>query len=117
MPSTVITNATTIEHPQGADIVVTDGSVTTVTPAGNTSPPANSDVLDASDCVVLPGLVDAHCHLDKTLWSGPWPTERGGRTLAERIATEQRRGDFALPNVDYATALLEHMVKIGRAHV
>ena len=29
-------------------------------------------IVDATGCLVLPGLVEAHCHLDKTLFGRSW---------------------------------------------
>src|SRR5438045_8601449 len=26
--------------------------------------PANDEILDLAECVIIPGLLDAHCHLD-----------------------------------------------------
>ncbi|GAB3894917.1 hypothetical protein GCM10027612_46920 [Microbispora bryophytorum subsp. camponoti] len=43
-----------------ADVVVRDGVIVSVGPATGVSPEA--DVVDASGCVVMPGLVDTHRH-------------------------------------------------------
>ena len=45
-----------------ADVLVMDGVITSVT-ATVSSVPAGTVVLDASGCVVGPGLVDLHTHL------------------------------------------------------
>jgi cytosine deaminase len=66
---------------------------------------------------VLPGLVEAHCHLDKTLYGGPWVPHSAGDALADRIANERRwRGELGVPDVDSITALLERMVAAGTTH-
>ena len=36
------------------------------------APPPQVEVIDGSGLFVLPGLVDGHAHLDKTLWGTPW---------------------------------------------
>jgi cytosine/creatinine deaminase len=71
-------------------------------------------VMDVSGQVVLPGLVDAHCHLDKTLYGGPWVPHPAEDTLASRISTErERRASYGIPDVDRITALLSAMVAAG----
>ena len=98
-----------------ADILVREGVIDTVG-AGIEDPEA--EVVDVEGHLVLPGLVDAHIHLDKTLWGGPWTPHTAGDALAERMANErQRRGELRLPRVDFMTTLLEHMVVSGTTHV
>lgn len=98
-----------------ADILVRDGVIYRVEPeleAGNV------EVLDVSDRLVLPGLVDAHCHLDKTLYGGPWVPHSAADALADRIANDlRRRGELGIPEVDRMVALLERMVVAGTSYV
>ena len=78
-----------------ADVVVGDGRVTAVGPGSDDGPAANR-TLDASGCIVAPGLVDLHVHL-----------RQPGREDAETIDTGARGaalGGFtavvAMPNTD-----------------
>ncbi|WP_119730505.1 amidohydrolase [Thermomonospora amylolytica] len=103
-------------HPGLADVLVRDGVIAEIGPRVAASPDA--EVIDVSGRLVLPGLVEAHCHLDKTLYGRRWEPHSAGDALADRIANERRRrGDLGLPNPDYATALLERMVASGTCHV
>ena len=78
----------------------------------------DAEVIDVSGRLVLPGLVEAHCHLDKTLYGGCWVPHSAGDALGDRIANERsRRGELGLPNVDHIAALLERMVAAGTTHV
>ena len=80
--------------------------------------PPGAEVIDVRDRLVLPGLVEAHCHLDKTLYGGSWVPHSAGDALADRIANERRRrGELGLPDVDRVTALLERMVAAGTSYV
>lgn len=98
-----------------ADIHVRDGRIAAI---GSPSVPADIPTVDLDGALVLPGFVDTHCHLDKTLWSGPWVPNTGGPTLAGRIANgEARRAELGLPNVDYAGNLLAAMIAAGTTHV
>ena len=60
--------------PQGvrpADVWIREGRIEAVTPPGST--PAGVEVLDAGDRVLMPGLVDAHVHINepgRTEWEG-----------------------------------------------
>ncbi len=79
------------------------------------APPPAATLIDLDGCLLLPGLIDAHTHLDKTLFGGPWTPHTAGDALAERIANE--RAQRGLPNVDNIAALLERMARAGTTHV
>ena len=101
------------------DILVRDGVVERVEPGLVRATDAPGvEVIDVQDRLVLPGLVEAHCHLDKTLYGGSWVPHSAGDALADRIANERRRrGELGLPDVDRVTALLERMVAAGTSYV
>jgi cytosine/creatinine deaminase len=98
-----------------AEILVRDGKITQIEPAVDVT---DAEVIDVAGRLVLPGLVDAHCHLDKTLYGGSWVPHSAGDALADRIANDRtRRGELGIPNVDYVTALLERMAAAGTSYV
>jgi cytosine/creatinine deaminase len=104
-----------------ADVLVEDGTIVAVGEIADDRAAA-AEVVDVAERLVLPGLVDAHCHLDKTLFGGPWVPHPAGDALADRIATERRvRSELGIPDVDRITALLSAMVASGtttaRSHV
>ncbi len=101
-----------------ADVLIDDGVIAAVGAVGESV----AEVLDVTDRLILPGLVDAHCHLDKTLYGGPWVPHPASDALADRIATERRmRSELGIPNVEHITGLLTAMVAAGttstRSHV
>ncbi|KAB2349573.1 amidohydrolase family protein [Actinomadura rudentiformis] len=101
---------------ESADILIRDGVIAAVGAGTDDSPDAA--VIDIPGRLVLPGLVEAHCHLDKTLYGGPWVPHSAGEPLAERIANDRnRRGELGIPDVDRITALLERMVAAGTSYV
>jgi cytosine deaminase len=102
-------------HEGAGSVLVRDGVVAAVGP-GVDAPDA--EVVDLAGRLVLPGLVDAHAHLDKTMYGGPWTPHTAQDTLADRIANERgRRAALGLPHPDYMRALLSAMVAAGTAHL
>lgn len=56
------------------------------------SPRAGDGVtdIDAQGALLLPGLVESHTHLDKTVWGMPWYVNDCGSRLIDRIDNERR---------------------------
>ncbi|OLF13947.1 cytosine deaminase [Actinophytocola xinjiangensis] len=103
-----------------ADVVITDGVVTEVVPAG--SAPAGDDRLDGGGSLALPGFVNAHAHVDKSWWGQPWVPAGGAASTRERIAYERgHRERLGIPNVASTTAVLRELLRHGttavRTHV
>ena len=77
-----------------ADVVVQDGVVAAVGESPQT--PADAEVLDATGCMVAPGLVDLHTHLRE-------PGREDEETIASACAAAAAGGFTALcamPNTD-----------------
>ncbi len=95
-----------------ADVLVRDALIDRIEPGLQ----ADAEVLEV-DGIVLPGLVDAHCHLDKTLW-GEWVPHSAADTLEDRIGNDRRRrGELGIPSEERIVALLETMLAHGTTHV
>jgi cytosine deaminase len=102
-------------HTGPADVLIRDGVIARIEPDIDAP---DAEVLEVAGRLVLPGLVEAHCHLDKTLYGRAWEPHSAGDALADRIGNERRRrGELGLPNPDYAAALLERMVAAGTSYV
>jgi cytosine/adenosine deaminase-related metal-dependent hydrolase len=106
-----------LEHlrPLGAapvDVHVEGGRIARLTPSTRPGP---ADVL-------LPGLVEGHCHLDKTLWGLPWWENDVGPSLMDRIENEKRvRRAIGMDAAREGRALAEAHLAAGttrlRSHV
>jgi cytosine/creatinine deaminase len=102
------------------DLLVGDGRIVE---AGQGLPsPEGMPVLDGRGQLALPGLVEAHAHLDKTLWGLPWrPHSVGEGGLAALIENEHRgRSELARSGVTVAERagnLLGAYVAAGTAHI
>lgn len=107
--------------PQGdglSDITVRDGAIASAEAAGTGVAPQDATVLEGRGQLLLPGFIDAHCHVDKTLWGGPWVPHTAGPRLVDRIAHERtQRGTLGLPSADHAADLLRHMATRGTTRV
>ncbi|MEU6711546.1 amidohydrolase [Nonomuraea sp. NPDC046802] len=98
-----------------ADVLVRAGRIDRVAP-GIDAPGAL--VVGIEGQLVLPGLVEAHCHLDKTLYGGPWVRHSADDTLAGRIGNDlSRRAELGVPSVERISALLRRMSQAGTTHV
>ncbi len=70
-----------------ADILVADGTIAAIGP--NLAAPGGVPVEDAGGALVLPGLVEAHTHLDKSLWGMGWHRNQAGPGLLDKIDNER----------------------------
>src|ERR1700743_3372654 len=71
------------------DIGPPDGRIASI--AEGPTPPSNSvPILDIGGDLVLPGLVDGHMHLDKTLTGTPWMGHAAGPTRMSRLETDKK---------------------------
>jgi cytosine/adenosine deaminase-related metal-dependent hydrolase len=106
-------------RPRGAppaDILVRDGRIAAI--GETTTASSDAEVLDAAGCAVLPGFVDAHAHVDKTLWGLPWHSHRAGPTVADRIANERAvLGELGLSVERQSALLVRHLIARGTTHV
>lgn len=73
-----------LEHvsPMGGapvDVHVADGRIAKLVPSKR----------EGAAPILLPGLVEGHCHLDKTLWGRPWWRNEIGPLLRHRIENEK----------------------------
>ena len=100
------------------DVAVRDGRIAAIEPAGTAREPA----IELSEALLVPGFVDGHVHLDKTLLGRPFVPHRPGSGIAERIARERElRREFAYPVRARARHLVNRVVAHGttalRTHV
>jgi cytosine/creatinine deaminase len=88
---------TNVRLPDGSgpvSIEIRGGRIVSVGPATASgeaaeAPGSGARTVDGGGRVVLPRLVDAHMHLDKTLMGEPWIGLPETRTLAERVAAAE----------------------------
>lgn len=85
---------------------------------GPSLPADGAEVFDGTGCLMIPGLVDAHAHIDKTLWGTPWHPHQAGPSLIDKITNERRvLSGLGLSAEVQSARLLRHMVARGTTHV
>ena len=86
MPTLLIRNV----RPLGAssvDVLVRDGRISEIGAA--LSAPADATVEEGDGALLLPGLVEGHTHLDKTMWGMDWYRNEVGTNLIDKIENER----------------------------
>ncbi|MGP9695781.1 amidohydrolase family protein [Brachybacterium sp. AOP25-B2-12] len=124
MPTTTPSLLTAV-RPWGGepvDIVLADGSIQEIRPAGAVAPAPEDDILDGRGLLALPGFVNAHAHVDKSWWGRPWVPYGGEGGTQGRIAHERaEREGLGIPSADGAERVLREMLRHGttavRSHV
>jgi cytosine/adenosine deaminase-related metal-dependent hydrolase len=97
------------------DIVVGNGWITSI---GKVDEPKNVNLVDVGGHLLLPGLVDGHMHLDKTLFGLPWMPHAAGPTRMSRIETDKKiLPKLPVPARHRAALLLDRCIANGTAHV
>jgi cytosine deaminase len=101
------------------DLGLADGMIKAIASPGSLGDGLS---LDLAGGLILPGLVEGHIHLDKTLLGLPWIPHVPGNSVRERIAAEKAlRRRLGEPMAVRAQRLVEHVVARGtvamRSHV
>lgn len=66
--------------------------------------------------ILLPGLVDAHTHLDKTLWGMGWRAHQAGPSLLDKIETERRlRSEWDID--PYRQSMRQALLSLGHGTI
>lgn len=70
-----------------ASILIRAGRIAAI---GATVSASGATAVDGGGALAIPGLVEAHTHLDKTLWGMGWHSHQAGPRLIDKIETERR---------------------------
>ena len=102
------------------DVLVRNGRIHAVGPSLPVA--ASAVVEEGHGALLLPGLVEAHTHLDKTLWGMPWYRNDVGPDITDRIENERRwraasGHDAAAQSLALAQAFLAQGTTRLRTHV
>ncbi len=109
------------------DVVIVDGRIAAVGPAPDGRPDHPGPSIDGDGRLALPGLVDAHAHVDGTLWGQPYRPHAaapglqglidGERALKHHIPpTAERAGTLLQAYLDNGTTVLRTHVDVDTEH-
>ena len=70
------------------DMLIRDGRIAQIAPNLPGQPGVGEEACGGA--ILLPGLVEAHTHLDKSLWGMGWREHQAGPSLRDKIDTERR---------------------------
>lgn len=102
------------------DVLVRNGRIAAIEPNITATP--EPPTIDGAGDLLLPGLIEGHTHLDKTLWGMPWRRNDVGPTLQDKIDNERHwraasGHDAAAQSLRLARAFLAHGTTRIRTHV
>lgn len=99
------------------DVVVRDGRFADIVAHGSRAFDGMR-VVDGEGLLLLPGLVDAHTHLDKTLLGMPWYRNDVGPELIDLIENERRmKRALGIDPQRQSAAQIERSVANGTTHI
>lgn len=104
---------------QPTDILIRKGRIASI---GVAEADSGVAIEEGHGALLLPGFVEAHAHLDKTLWGMGWRAHQAGPSLESRIATERRlrrewKIDPALQSARQVALCASHGTTAIRSHV
>ncbi len=100
---------------EATDVLVRDGKIAAI---GAGAAAAGATAFDAGGDLMIPGLVEAHTHLDKSFWGMGWQRHTAGPSLIEKIETERRnRRELKLDPDRQSQRLAGQMVGKGTTHI
>ena len=95
---------------RNADIRMAKGVIDAIGPSFDAG---GAEVIDGGGLLALPGMIDGHVHLDKTLTGLPWMPYPAGPSRASRIATERGLRAQLPPPAERASNLVRQAVAAG----
>jgi cytosine deaminase len=118
MPDLLVQNVRLGASAKPVDVAIRDGRIDSI---GVAPIDWTGSRVDGRGLLALPGLVDGHAHLDKTLWGLPWRPHSAGPSLAGLIDNEHTGRRGLPPVATRAAALLDEYIANGttliRTHV
>ncbi len=100
------------------DLLVEDGVIRKI--ADNLTPAAATTVYEGQNQLLLPGLVNAHAHIDKNLFGRPWHANQTPepRRIRDYVDNERRlRRELNISTQTQSTLEVRHAIAAGVTHI
>jgi cytosine/creatinine deaminase len=99
------------------DLLVVEGKIQEIGKS-TSRPGVEITVVEGENRILIPGFIDAHAHLDKTLWGLPWHRNQVGPQLIDKIENERRvRREMDLSAEHQATNQIRQSLRMGTTHI
>lgn len=100
------------------DMVIRGGRIAEIVAHGSRPHAEGTPIVDGEGLLVLPGLVDAHTHLDKTLLGMPWYRNDVGTELIDLIENERTmKRVLGIDPARQSATQIELSVANGTSHI
>lgn len=114
---TIIKN---VFHPQKghSDVLIENERIADIKPSNTMPSVEGSKEIDATGYVMLPPFVDAHCHIDKTVYGMDWFVNNVGPRRIDRITDERNNRDkFGIDPFLQSSRHIELSLSKGTLHM
>jgi cytosine/creatinine deaminase len=99
------------------DMLIVDGVIAQIGP-DLAAPNPHTRMIDGAGLLALPGLVDGHAHIDKTLWGQSWHPHRAGPLLIDKITNERTvRREMNLDPAEQSARIVRQGISRGTTHI
>lgn len=114
----LIQNVTHPDTLECVDVWIKDEKIAAVEKTGSFSVPKGTEAIDGTGYVLLPTLVDAHAHLDKTVYGMDWFVNKLDYHIKSRIENERTaRRELGLDPYRQACRYIERSLSLGVLHM
>ncbi|MFH7566161.1 amidohydrolase family protein [Oceanimonas smirnovii] len=116
MQSTLIRNVRLSGQATSQDILIEQGHIRQI--SDRVSPPDHAVIIEGNHRLALPGLIDGHAHVDKSLWGMEWYVNEVSRELPEIINNEREfRRTREFDSQRQSERILRQAISLGTTHI
>ncbi|MHA6965289.1 amidohydrolase family protein [Zobellella denitrificans] len=116
MTTTLIRQVRLNGQQQSRDLLIEQGRIGRIEP--HITPPPGAHVVEGGHRLALPGFIDGHAHIDKSLWGMDWYVNEVPRELPAIIDNERRfRREQAFDSRRQSERIARQAIRLGTTHI